>query len=203
MVEAEPSSSNWLMCEAWLQGSPMTETPDTVLDFWFSELTTKDWFVKDDRIDREIAERFAGLHLALSRQVPAQWRASPEARLALVIVFDQFPRNIYRGSPLAFATDRLALNEAKAAVATGADARVDEARRIFFYMPFEHAEDLDEQDRAVALCEALGNENYLDYAHQHRAVIAQFGRFPHRNAILGRTSTPAEEAYLAEPGAGF
>jgi uncharacterized protein (DUF924 family) len=135
--------------------------------------------------------------------VPAQWRASPEARLALVIVFDQFPRNIYRGSPLAFATDRLALNEAKAAVATGADARVDEARRIFFYMPFEHAEDLDEQDRAVALCEALGNENYLDYAHQHRAVIAQFGRFPHRNAILGRTSTPAEEAYLAEPGAGF
>jgi uncharacterized protein (DUF924 family) len=181
----------------------MTETPDTVLDFWFSELTTKDWFVKDDRIDREIAERFAGLHLALSRQVPAQWRASPEARLALVIVFDQFPRNIYRGSPLAFATDRLALNEAKAAVATGADARVDEARRIFFYMPFEHAEDLDEQDRAVALCEALGNENYLDYAHQHRAVIAQFGRFPHRNAILGRTSTPAEEAYLAEPGAGF
>ncbi|MCY0147768.1 DUF924 domain-containing protein [Hoeflea sp. G2-23] len=181
----------------------MTETPDTVLDFWFSELTPKDWFVKNEDLDRRIAERFGPLHLALSRDVPAEWRASPEARLALVIVFDQFPRNIYRGSPLSFATDSLALKEAKAALAVDADAEVSERKRIFFYMPFEHSESIDEQNRCVSLCEALGNETYLDYALKHRAVIEQFGRFPHRNAILGRTSTFEEEAYLAQPGAGF
>lgn len=181
----------------------MPETPQTVLDFWFSELTPKDWFTKSDALDRHIAERFTGLHLALSRDTPDIWRETPEARLAEVIVLDQFPRNIYRASPLAFATDGLALNAAKAAVAAGADTQTGENRRIFFYMPFEHAEDLEEQDRSVALCAALGNDNYLDYAHSHRQVIAEFGRFPHRNAILGRQSTPAEEAYLAKPGAGF
>ena len=90
-----------------------------------------------------------------------------------------------------------------AALAVGADKSIDENRRAFFYMPFEHAEDMDEQERCVALFEALGNENYLDYAHQHLDVIKRFGRFPHRNPILGRTSTPEEKAYLAEPGAGF
>ncbi|MGJ8569732.1 MAG: DUF924 family protein [Hoeflea sp.] len=181
----------------------MTETPETVLDFWFSELTPKDWFVKSDDIDRRITERFSGLHLALSRGISEEWRATPEARLALVIVFDQFPRNIYRGSPLAFATDGLALKEAKASLAVGADKAIGEDRRIFFYMPFEHAEDIGEQKRCVALFEALGNANYLDYANQHHDIIERYGRFPHRNAILGRTSTPEEKAYLAEPGAGF
>jgi len=181
----------------------MTETPDTVLDFWFGELTPKDWFVKNEDIDRSITERFAGVHLELSRQVPAEWRATAEARLALVIVFDQFPRNIYRGSPLAFATDSLALKEAKAAHAVGADMAVNEERRTFFYMPFEHAEDPAEQARSVSLFEALGNANYLDYAYQHQDIIKRYGRFPHRNPILGRVSTPEEKAYLAEPGAGF
>ncbi|MDZ7602398.1 MAG: DUF924 family protein [Hoeflea sp.] len=181
----------------------MTETPETVLDFWFGELTPKQWFVKDPELDRKITERFSGLHLALSRVIPSEWRASPEARLALVIVLDQFPRNIYRGSPMSFATDTLALNAAKAALAVGADAAVGEERRIFFYMPFEHAESLTEQDRAVALFEALGDDTYLDYARQHQDIIQRFGRFPHRNSILGRTSTAEEEAYLAEPGAGF
>lgn len=181
----------------------MTETPQTVLDFWFGELTPKQWFVKDEALDRQITDRFRDLHLALSREVPDEWRATPEARLARIIVLDQFPRNIYRGSPLAFATDGLALKAAKAAIAIGADMAVAEDWRIFFYMPFEHAETMADQDRAVALCEALGNENYLDYARRHREVIERFGRFPHRNAILGRASTPDEEAYLAEPGAGF
>ena len=181
----------------------MTETPETVLDFWYNELTPKQWFVKDPEIDRKITERFASLHLALSRQVPAEWRASPDARLALVVVLDQFSRNMYRGSPLAFATDTLALKAAKAAIAVGADMAVSEERRVFFYTPFEHAENLDDQARAVSLFKALGDETYLDYAIQHEDVIKQFGRFPHRNSILGRTSTPAEEAYLAEPGAGF
>ncbi|MEQ8306702.1 MAG: DUF924 family protein [Hoeflea sp.] len=181
----------------------MTETPETVLEFWFSELTPKQWFVKEDAIDRQIAERFTGLHLALAREVPDTWRATPEAWLALTIVYDQFPRNIYRDTPLAFATDGLALREAKQAIAAGADARVSKDRRIFFYMPFEHSEDLADQDMCVALCEALGDETYLDYAHRHRDVIAKFGRFPHRNPIFRRESTPAEEAYLSEPGAGF
>ena len=181
----------------------MTETPETVLDFWFKDLTPKQWFVKDADLDRKITERFSALHLALSRTVPPEWRASAEARLALVIVLDQFPRNMYRGSPLSFATDSLALNAAKAALAVGADAAVGGERQIFFYMPFEHAESQTEQDRAVALFEAFGDETYLDYARQHQDIIQRFGRFPHRNAILGRTSTPEEEAYLAEPGAGF
>lgn len=181
----------------------MAETPQTVLEFWFGELTTKDWFVKNEAVDRRCDERFRDLHHQLSREVPDEWRASPEARLALVIVFDQFPRNIYRGSPLSFATDKMALIEAKAAIAVGADKAVSQTQRIFFYMPFEHAEDLEEQDRAVALCEALGDEGYVDYAHRHRAVIEEFGRFPHRNAILDRMSTPEELAYLAKPGAGF
>lgn len=181
----------------------MTETAETVLDFWFSELTPKDWFVKNDEIDRRITERFSDLHLALSRQISDEWRATPEARLALVIVFDQFPRNIYRGSPLAFATDGLALKEAKAALAVGADKSIGEDRRFFFYMPFEHAEDISEQERCVGLFEALGNANYLDYANKHQDIIERYGRFPHRNPILGRASTPEEKAYLAEPGAGF
>lgn len=181
----------------------MTETPDTVLDFWFSELEPKDRFAKSDELDQLITKRFSSLHLALSRDVPAEWRASAGARLALVIVLDQFPRNMYRGSPMAFATDTLALNQAKAALAVGADSEVEESRRLFFYLPFEHAENLAEQDRAVALCEALGNEQFLDFAHRHRELIERFGRFPHRNSILGRTSTAEEKAYLAEPGAGF
>ena len=181
----------------------MTETPETVLDFWFSELTPKDWFVKSDEIDGRITERFSDLHLDLSRQIGDAWRATPEARLALIILLDQFPRNIYRGSPLAFATDGLALKEAKAALAVGADKSIAEGRRIFFYMPFEHAEDISEQERCVALFEALGNANYLDYANQHHDIIQRYGRFPHRNPILGRASTPEENNYLAEPGAGF
>lgn len=181
----------------------MTETPETVLAFWFDELTPEDWFVKNDDLDRRITDRFTGLHLALSRGISEEWRATPEARLALIIVFDQFPRNIYRASPLAFATDALALKEAKSALAIGADQSVGEDRRAFFYMPFEHAEDIAEQVRCVALFEALGNANYLDYAHRHHDVIKRYGRFPHRNDILGRTSTAEEKTYLAEPGAGF
>ncbi|MBB6299842.1 uncharacterized protein (DUF924 family) [Rhizobium leucaenae] len=118
-------------------------------------------------------------------------------------VLDQFARNIYRGTPLAFATDGLALQEAKAALEVGADQGMPAERRIFFYMPFEHAEHLAEQDRAVALFRSLGLEEQIDYALRHHAVIAAYGRFPHRNVFLGRTSTEAEKDYLAQPEAGF
>jgi uncharacterized protein (DUF924 family) len=174
-----------------------------VLDFWFGELTAEDWFMKSDATDTAIRDRFAATHLALAKAVPAAWHADARARLALVIVLDQFPRNIYRDTPLAFATDGLALREARQAVELGLDREVDAQERVFFYMPFEHSEALADQHRSVALIGALENEVYTDYAIRHRDVIEKFGRFPHRNAIVGRTSTPGEERYLAEPGAGF
>lgn len=177
--------------------------PGVVSSFWFEELEPKDWFVQNDEIDREIAKRFGATHLALAGKVPQQWWESAEAVLALIVVFDQFPRNIYRGTPLAFATDGLALREAKSAIDAGLDQIVGADRRLFFYMPFEHSERLADQDRSVELFTQLADSNYLDYAHKHRDVIAEFNRFPHRNQILGRDSTAEEAAYLAKPGAGF
>ncbi|MBW3095784.1 DUF924 family protein [Pseudohoeflea coraliihabitans] len=181
----------------------MAQTPRMVLDYWFETLTPKDWFMKNEAVDQDIRDKFLDLHLALSREVSAEWRADADARLALILVFDQFPRNLFRDSPHAFATDGLALKEARVAVATGLDQSVDANRRAFFYMPFEHSERIEDQKRSVELFEALGNENYLSYAKSHYEVIDTHGRFPHRNAILGRENTPAEEDYLAQPGAGF
>lgn len=180
-----------------------TCTPEEVLNFWFGELSYDHWFTSSTELDRECARRFQASHLALSRNLEGVWRATPRNRLATIILFDQLPRNMYRGSPLAFATDGLALREAKLAVGAGADMAVPEDWRAFFYMPFEHSEALDDQTTSVKLFTALGDPGYLDYAIRHREVIEQFGRFPHRNAIQGRRSTPAEEAYLAQPGAGF
>ncbi|MEX3009974.1 DUF924 family protein [Hoeflea sp. TYP-13] len=177
--------------------------PDAVISFWFDELTQEDWFTKSDALDRDIAGRFGATHLALAGGVPQEWWASAEAVLALIIVFDQFPRNIYRGTPLAFATDCLALKEAKGAIDAGLDQLVDPVRRQFFYMPFEHSEALEDQDRSVDLFIALENEELLRYAHAHRDLIVKFGRFPHRNSILGRDNTSEETAYLSQPGSGF
>ncbi|WP_136656414.1 DUF924 family protein [Nitratireductor sp. XY-223] len=177
--------------------------PDAVISFWFDELTPEDWFTKSDALDHDIAERFGPTHLALAGKVPQEWWASADAVLALIIVFDQFPRNIYRDTPLAFATDCLALKEAKSAVDAGLDQLVDADRQIFFYMPFEHSEALEDQDRCVELVSRMNDEEYLRYAHAHRDVIVRFGRFPHRNAILGRENTAEETAYLAQPGSGF
>ncbi|WP_419914914.1 DUF924 family protein [Hoeflea sp.] len=177
--------------------------PDAVISFWFDELTPKDWFTKSETLDRDIAERFGPTHLALAGKVPQEWWSSADAVLALILVFDQFPRNIYRDTPLAFATDGLALREAKTAVDAGLDQLVDADRRIFFYMPFEHSEVLADQDQAVELISRMDNEEFLRYAHAHRDVIVRYGRFPHRNAMLGRENTAEETAYLAQPGSGF
>ena len=177
--------------------------PGEVYDFWFVRCSREQWFNSTAELDEEIRARFRATHLSLARSVTEEWRSSPENMLAAVIVLDQFPRNIYRGTPLAFSTDGLALREAKMALAVGADQAIEGIRRIFFYMPFEHAEDLAEQDRAVALFRSLGLEEQIDYALRHRAVIAEYGHFPHRNVFLGRTSTEAEKDYLAQPDAGF
>ncbi len=181
----------------------LTLHPRDVLDFWFGELAFKDWFTRSDALDLRITERFRDLHLALSRERPAEWLEGSDHLLALILVFDQFPRNIYRGSPLAFATDELAIALARDAVARGLDQQVAPDRRAFFYLPYEHQENISDQDECVRLFEALGDPVYLDYAEKHRAVIRQFGRFPHRNPILLRPSSPEELDYLAQPGAGF
>ena len=177
--------------------------PEDVLAFWFDELTANDWFRGGADLDERIAGRFRGLHLSLARSLTPAWRESPEARLAGIIVLDQFPRNIYRGTPLAFATDGLARREARLALETDADTTLGKDQRCFLYLPFEHSEDMGDQDRSVALFTALADANYLDYAERHRDVIRRFGRFPHRNAILGRDCTAEELDYLATPGAGF
>ncbi len=178
-------------------------TPRDVTTFWFNELEERNWFEKNDEIDRAIRDRFMDTHLALSSYVPQEWRATSESILALIIVLDQLPRNIFRNSPHAFATDPLALREATLAIEKGFDLQTPEERRLFVYLPFEHSERIEDQRRSVALFETLNDDNLMKYALAHRDVIEEYGRFPHRNAILGRVSTPEEEAYLLQPGSGF
>lgn len=180
-----------------------TCTPEDVLNFWFGELTYDDWFGTSKDLDETCFRRFQASHLALARGVSEGWRATPENRLAAILLLDQMPRNMYRGTPLAFSTDCLALHEAKLAVGTGADMAIRPEWRVFVYLPFEHSENLTDQTLSVKLFTELGDANYLDYAIRHREVIETFGRFPHRNAFLARQSTEAELAYLAKPGAGF
>ncbi|MCC0025448.1 MAG: DUF924 family protein [Zhengella sp.] len=167
-----------------------------VLDFWFGELTPKDWFNGSDALDMTITNRFATLHERLASGVPEDVWTSADAALAAVIALDQFPRNMYRRQPRAFATDTLAAQITRNAVDKGLDAALDADRKQFLYMPLMHSERLDDQERCVSLFEALGREENLRFAREHRDVIARFGRFPHRNEALGRQSTADEIAYL-------
>lgn len=185
-----------------------------VLDFWFGSpgdpgygSARKAWFVKDDAFDARIRSRFLALHEAAATRRLEGWRASAPDCLALVVVLDQFSRNMFRGTPEAFACDSYALELAEHAVGARLDAVVPPVHRMFFYLPFEHSESLAQQARSVELFDGLRDEPQLadsiPYAQKHYDVIARFGRFPHRNAILGRPSTPEELAYLSQPGAGF
>ncbi|KQV34816.1 hypothetical protein ASE37_13985 [Rhizobium sp. Root268] len=178
-------------------------SPEEVLSFWFEELSYEAWFTADAGLDAQCTRRFRDTHLALSRGLDERWRATPEARLAAIILFDQLPRNMYRASPLAFATDSLALREARLALDAGIDADMTVHQRAFLYLPFEHSENLTDQTDSVRLFAALGDPKYLDFAIRHCEIIRKFGRFPHRNAILGRNSTEAEIAFLAQPGSSF
>jgi len=175
-----------------------------VLDFWFAPATKPFWFKKDPNFDGE-CRRFEALHERAAAGQLSAWQNTPEGALALAICLDQFPRNIYRGTPRAFATDDKARAVADWAVDRDFDLHFkDGDRRLFFYLPFEHSEDLDDQHRAVELIRTrCADPELIRYAILHRDVIARFGRFPHRNAILGRPSTPDEEEYLKQPGAGF
>jgi uncharacterized protein (DUF924 family) len=174
-----------------------------VIAFW-REAGPKRWFAADPQFDTACRARFTALHAEAAGGRLAAWEGNAQDALALVLVTDQFPRNIYRHSALAFATDEMARNVVDRAIARGFDQAIDPGLRLFFYLPFEHHEDAASQARAVALCERLtaqtGVKDWRDFALLHQQLIARFGRFPHRNAVLGRISTPEEIAYLAEGG---
>jgi uncharacterized protein (DUF924 family) len=174
-----------------------------VLRFWFDELGRKQWFVKDDAIDAAIRERFSALIDELSVSAIEDAVSSPDRALASVIALDQFPRNIYRATPRAFEYDDLARAIAKLAVALGLDHRISAERRVFLYLPFEHSEAIADQYRSVELISSIGDEEYTRFAQAHCDVVARFGRFPHRNAILGRASSDEEIAFLDQPGSSF
>ena len=164
-----------------------------ILKFWFG-LTYDDWWRGTAELDHRIRERFLKLW-AEKRQLPVDaFVADPLTALAAVILFDQFPRNMFRGHADQFATDHLALAIAKAAVDKEFDEQLDTNERVFLYMPFQHSENLADQDRAMLLFSELGDERHLSYAKKHRDIIARFGRFPHRNAMLGRAPRPDEIA---------
>ena len=191
----------------------MPATAQDVLDFWFAEASAAHWFAADTGFDAQIRERFGEAAKAAADGRLGDWAATPPGWLALLILLDQFPRNLYRNDPRAWAADASAQRVALSGLARGDDRQLPAVQRVFAYLPLEHAEDIALQQRSVALFEALladvapeqrrPFENYLDYARRHREVIARFGRFPHRNATLGRASTPQETLYLAQPGAGF
>ena len=172
-----------------------------LLAFW-REAGTGKWFRGGAAFDADCRARWQDAHFAAARRECDNWMSDADGALALVLLLDQIPRNIFRGSGHAFATDPLALHVAGRALAAGFDARVEPALRFFFYLPFEHSEAMADQQRAVELFTALGDADLLGYAVAHRDVIARFGRFPHRNAALARTDTPDERAWLAA-GGGF
>ena len=199
----------------------MEGTRDELLELWFGdgddvEVAKRNaplWWGKSPDTDARLADRFGTAASAAAAGLLDHWTGSPRGRLALILLLDQLPRVIHRGTPAAFAQDHRARRAAAKGIESGADRLLRPIERVFFYLPFEHSEDPDDQRRSVELFEGLVDEvpvdweptfdEYLDYAVRHREVVDRFGRFPHRNAILGRESTPEELEYLAQPGSGF
>ena len=181
---------------------PVAANPADVLAFWREAGKTK-WFTHDPAFDSEIRARFQPLWQAAAANNLSDWEEASESALALTIVLDQFPRNMFRGEARAFATDSPARAVAERAIARGFDREVPETERVFFYLPFEHSENRADQERSLALVRATGDAELLKWAQLHADIIERFGRFPHRNAILGRVSTPAELEFLAGSNAPF
>lgn len=206
---------------------PELETPDSVLAFWFggasagstnpdatlAERQAALWWRKDPGTDAAIRTRFAAWTDRAAHGALDAWADTPQGRLALIVLTDQFPRNMYRGSPQAFAFDPLARRWCVDGLAQGADQALRPLERVFFYLPLEHSESLADQQQAVALMRRLEKavpvdqaeafRGYTRFAEQHLEIVARFGRFPHRNAILCRASTPDEAEFLTQPGSGF
>lgn len=201
---------------------PPPSSPQAVLDFWFGPPGSaadvaarqgKLWFGKSAASDRAVSEQFSDTLVAATAGQLDHWADTPKGRLALVIVFDQFPHHIHRDQPHAFATDPQALSLTLAALAANEEAHLSPIERVFLYLPIEHAESDEMQALSVALYEKLASEaaederalfnDFLKYAYSHRDVVTRFGRYPHRNAILGRPSTPEEIEFLKQPGSRF
>lgn len=195
----------------------MPEAVAQILNFWFDDPATANsaygkerrvWFYKDPAFDQRIRDQFMDVYKQARQGIYTEWMQTHRGALALIVLLDQFSRNMFRGTPRSFEADTQALSVAQSAIAHGYDRALMPVERIFLYLPFEHSENLEHQDQAVALFEALIEIapellSSLQYAYRHRDVIARFGRFPHRNGILGRTSTPAEIAFLKQPGSRF
>ena len=198
------------------------ETAHTILRYWFGDKNTSNeisdekkslWWAKSNDTDQEITARFEPVTRGISNGELAEWRSTPEGLLASIICVDQFPRNMYRGTPDSFAFDPVALELANLMVGRSWDQDLRPVYRLFCYLPFEHSEVLSDQDKAVSLIGAIRDEaaagekelfeNYFQYAWRHFQVIEQFGRFPHRNEILGRKSTQEEQVFLKKPGSSF
>lgn len=178
-------------------------TADDILDFWFAEIDPALWFRKDNDFDELIRQRFSAVHAAAAAGELFAWRDTASGRLAEIIVLDQFSRNLFRDDARAFACDEVALVLAQEAVRTGALDVLEPRQQAFLIMPYMHSESARIHAEAVNLFDRPGLENNLDFEHRHKDIIDRFGRYPHRNAILGRTSTAEEEAFLLEPGSSF
>ncbi len=189
---------------------------EAILAFWFGDTRTQPdlfrsrlavWFGKDPAFDQAIADRFRGVYDRAAAGELAAWRATPAGCVALILLLDQFPRNLFRGSAQAFATDAQALAVAQHVLDQGFEPRLSPVERLFVYLPFEHSEDLAQQRRSVALFRQLaadlGHPDLLNYAVRHEVIIERFGRFPHRNAALGRWTSPEEAEFLTQPDSAF
>jgi uncharacterized protein (DUF924 family) len=181
----------------------MTNRIHELLNFWFKEHGPSDWYAQNDEFDNLIRSKFLGLHELATSGGLTSWRSSPEGQLAEIIILDQFSRNLFRGRAEAFAWDELALSLAKQAVGEGADQKLSKQMRAFFYLPYMHSETLEDHNEAMKLFKALGQEENLKFEMLHRDIIQRFGRYPYRNGVLGRTSTPEEKAFLADPSEPF
>lgn len=199
------------------------ENIDTVLEFWFgspgsaqqiNDRQSKLWWSKNETVDREIVARFSSLTESIfSQGSNHDWRHSPDGCLASIICLDQFPRNMYRGTPLSFSYDAAALSLAKSTIASTLDLELTPIQRLFVYLPFEHSEEIEDQNASLRLFRGLIDvvdpserkmfEGFCDFAERHHRIIEQFGRFPHRNQTLGRESSEAEEQFLTLPGSSF
>jgi uncharacterized protein (DUF924 family) len=192
MMSAIPSGSG--IEPAWV---------DEVLRFWFEDdVHEPDWFAKNPDFDARIRDRFLPLHQRLAAQGGID-SVAPRPLLAAVIVLDQFSRNMFRGDPRAYAADPMARRLARTAIDAGSDTAMSTQQRLFLYLPFQHSENAGDQQLAMVLMEALGNDEWTRHARAHKDIIDRFGRFPHRNAILDRISTPQEIAFLRQPGSSF
>lgn len=181
----------------------MPESSAAVLEFWFETLEPGDWWRKDDSLDRRIRSLFSDTHAWVAAGKAVKWRETDQGRLAEIIVLDQFSRNMYRDRPQAFAFDEMARKLSWEAIETGSLERLEQAQRGFLLMPLMHSETLDDHYRALPLFERYTGEGTLTFEKRHLAIIERFGRYPHRNAILGRESTAEEQAFLQQPGSSF